>query len=133
MEVFIQGEPELRRAFETSELVPHAFADDVVLDMIVPYGRVVARGVEALASSLREEAPARRLEVWKPQPTPTGFVAEFAYRTLDDADSLAVGSVVVTVHEGRIARLFITCGGNWDAETQRQVRESTGELVGSRS
>ena len=132
MEVFIQGEPELRRAFETSELVPHAFADDVVLDMIVPHGRVVARGIDALATSLREEAPARRLEVWKPQPTPTGFVAEFAYRTLDDADSLAVGAVIVTVHEGRITRLFLTCGGNWDAETQRQVRESTGELVGSR-
>ena len=133
MEVFIQGEAELRQALETSELVPHAFADDVVLDMIVPHGRVVVRGVDAVASSLREEAPSRSLEVWKPQPTPTGFVAEFAYRTLDDADSLAVGSVVVTVHEGRIARLFITCGGNWDAETQRQVRESTGELVGSRS
>ncbi len=132
-EVFIQGEAELRQALETSELVPHAFADDVVLDMIVPYGRVVARGVDALATSLCEEAPARHLEVWQPQPTPTGFVAEFAYRTLDDADSLAVGSVVVTVHEGRIARLFLTCGGNWDAETQRQVRESTGELVGSQS
>ncbi len=44
MEVFVQGEPELRRAFETNDLVAHAFADDVVLDMVVPHGRVVTRG-----------------------------------------------------------------------------------------
>ena len=133
LEAFIQGEPELRQSLETSDLVRHAFTDDVVLDMIVPHGRVVARGVDALAASLREEAPARRLEVWAAQPTPTGFVVEYAYRLLDDTDGLAVGTVIATVHEGRIARLFLTCGGNWNAETQRQVRESTGELVGSRS
>ncbi len=41
---FIQGEPELRHAFETNEVAAHAFADDVVLDMIVPHGRVVTTG-----------------------------------------------------------------------------------------
>jgi hypothetical protein len=131
LDVFMQGEPELRQALETNELVPHAFADDVVLDMIVPHGRVVTTGLDALTAIMREETPARRLEVWDVQPTPTGFVAEYAYRTLDDADSLAVGAMVVKIHEGRIARLFLTCAGNWDAETQRQVRESTGELAGS--
>ncbi|MEO7351175.1 MAG: hypothetical protein ABIW17_04675 [Marmoricola sp.] len=133
MEVFIQGEPELRRALETNDLVKDAFADEVVLDMIVPHGRVVTTGLDALGTLIREETPARRLEVWDAQPTPTGFVVEYAYRTLDDADSLAVGTIIAKIHEGRIARLFITCGGNWDAETQRQVRESTGEPVGSRS
>ena len=49
MEVFVQGEPELRRAFETNDLVARAFADDVVLDMVVPHGRVVTRGLDALA------------------------------------------------------------------------------------
>ncbi len=71
--------------------------------------------------------------MWDAQPTPTGFLVEYAYRTLDDADTLTVGAVVVTIHEGRIVRLFLTCGGNWDAETQRRVRESTGELAGHRS
>ena len=77
---------------------------------------------------MREETSGRRLEVWEAQPTPTGFVVEYAYRTLDEADSVAVGTIVARVHEGRIARLYLTCGGNWDAATQRQVRETTGEL-----
>jgi hypothetical protein len=132
MEVFIQGEPELRHAFETNDPGTNTFADDVVLDMIVPHGRVVTTGLDALATVMREETPARRLEVWDAQPTPSGFVVEYAYRTLDDADSLAVGTVIAKIHEGRIARLFLTCGGNWDAETQRQVRETTGSLVGTR-
>ena len=28
--------------------------------------------------------------------------------------------LVARVHEGRIARLYLTCGGNWDGETQQQ-------------
>ena len=67
----------------------------------------------------------------------TGFVAEYAYRTLDETDSVAVGCIVVHVHEGRIDRLYLTCGGNWDVETQERVRRETGELgsglVGTRS
>ena len=54
-----------------------------------------------------------------------------------EADLVSVGSIIVRVHEGRIARLFVTCGGSWDADIQRQVREQTGELgahlVGSQS
>ncbi len=133
MEAFLQGEAELRAAMETNEVAAHAFTDDVVLDMIVPHGRIVTTGLEAMQGVLREETTGRRLEVWQAQPTPTGFVVEYAYRTLDAADSLAVGAAVVRVHEGRIARLYLTCGGNWDAETQRQVRESTGELAGARA
>ena len=133
MEVFVQGEPELRRAFESNDLVADAFTDGVVLDMVVPHGRVITRGLAALATVMRDETPARLLEVWDAQPTPTGFVVEYAYRTVDDADSLAVGALVVTIHEGRIARLYLTCGGNWDAETQRRVREAADELAGNRS
>jgi hypothetical protein len=133
-DAFLQGEPELRKAFETNQVVEHAFTDDVVLDMIVPQGRVVTHGLAALTDVMRQEtSEGRGLEVWEVQPTPTGFVVEYAYRTLDEADSVSVGTVIAKVHEGRIARLFLTCGGSWDAETQRQVRESTGELAGSRS
>jgi quinol monooxygenase YgiN len=128
MEVFIQGEPELRTALETSTLPRHAFADDVELDMIVPHGRVTARGVDALEAIMREESAGRTLTVWDTQATMTGFVAEYAYRTHDDADSVAVGSALVRVHEGRIARIYLTCGGNWDVETQERVRRETGEL-----
>jgi hypothetical protein len=118
---------------ETNDLGANVFTDGVVLDMIVPHGRVVTTGLDALAALMREETPARRIEVWDAQPTPTGFVVEYAYRTLDDADSVAVGSVIAKVHEGRIARLFLTCGGNWDAETQRRVRETTGDLAAALS
>jgi hypothetical protein len=134
LDAFIQGEPELRQAFETNQVVEHAFADDIVLDMIVPNGRVVTNGLDALTEVMRQEtSKGRGLEVWEAQPTPTGFVVEYAYRTLDEADSVSVGTIIAKVHEGRIARMFLTCGGSWDAETQRQVRESTGELAGSRS
>ncbi len=137
MDVFIQCEPELRHAFETNEVAEHTFADDVVLDMIVPHGRVVTTGADAMLGVMREETSGRELTVWDAQPTPTGFVVEYAYRTLDAADSVAVGTLVARVHEGRIARLYLTCGGNWDSETQQRVRETTGELgaglVGSRS
>jgi hypothetical protein len=77
---------------------------------------------------MREESAGRTLTLWEAQATMTGFVVEYAYRTHDDADSLAVGAVVAHVHEGRIARLFLTCGGNWDTETQERVRRETGEL-----
>lgn len=136
-EVFIQGEPELRSALETSTLPRHAFADDVELDMIVPHGRVTARGVDALEAAMREESAGRTLTVWDVQATMTGFVAEYAYRTHDESDSVAVGCIVAHVHEGRIDRLYLTCGGNWDVETQERVRRETGELgsglVGTRS
>src|SRR3954471_17012355 len=137
IEVFIQGEPELRCALETSTLTRHAFSDDVEVDMIVPHGRVRTRGVDALEAGLKEESAGRTLTVWDVQATMTGFVVEYAYRTHDEDDSAAVGSVIAHVHEGRIDRLFITCGGNWNLETQERVRRETGELgaglVGSRS
>lgn len=137
MEVFIQGEPELRTALETSTLPRHAFTDDVELDMIVPHGRMTARGVDALEAAVREESAGRTLTVWDAQATMTGFVVEYAYRTHDADDSVAVGSVIAHVREGRIARLYITCGGNWNTETQERVRRETGELgaslAGSRS
>ena len=136
-EAEIQGEADLRRALEASALTPHAFTDDVELDMIVPHGRVKVTGADALESLLRDETSSRRFEVWDAQATATGFVAEYAYRTLDEADLLSVGSMIVRVHEGRIARIFVTCGGGWDPGTQREVREQTGELgaslVGSQS
>ena len=135
--VGIQGADELRKALETSSLERHAFTDDVELDMIVPHGRVKVSGADALQAVLREETSARGFEVWEVQATATGFAVEYAYRTLDEADLVSAGSMIVRVHEGRIARLFVTCGGSWDAAIQRQVREQTGELgahlVGSQS
>jgi quinol monooxygenase YgiN len=133
----IQGADDLRAALETSTLKRHAFTDDVELDMIVPHGRVKIGGADALESVLGEETSARRFEVWETHATATGFAVEYVYRTLDEADLVSAGSMIVRVHEGRIARLFVTCGGSWDAATQRQVREQTGELgdrlVGSSS
>ena len=70
---------------------------------------------------MREESSGRTLTVWDVQATMTGFVAEYAYRTHDEIDSVAVGCIVAHVHEGRIDRLYLTCGGNWDVETQERV------------
>ncbi len=126
-----QGADDLRHTLETSTPVAHAFADDVELDMIVPHGRVVAHGQDQIAEGLRGEAATRTIELWEVRPTYDGFAVEYAYRCHGEVESLAVGAVIATVREGRIARLFVTCGGNWDAATQQQVRATTGEL-GSR-
>jgi|SRR5680860_506972 len=128
MDAFIQGAADLRKALETSTLTRSAYTDDVELDMIVPHGRVRASRPDALESVLREETSARGFEVWEAHATATGFAVEFAYRTLDEADLVSAGSRIVRVHEGQIARMLVTCGGAWNAETQRQVREQTGEL-----
>lgn len=136
-EATAQGAAELRQTLETSTPVPHAFTDDVEMDMIVPHGRLRSTGREEFDALLKGETKARAFEVWDVQPTPSGFTAEYAYRTLDDADTLSVGALIATVREGRIARLYVTCGGNWSAETQAQVAAETGELgprlAGSRS
>jgi hypothetical protein len=36
--------------------------------------------------------------------------------------------MLVTLEDGRIQRLAITCAGNWSAETEARVLEETGAL-----
>jgi hypothetical protein len=121
------GEDAVRATLETSTAAPHTFADDVDLDLLVPHGRMRTSGVAALEESLRAEAPGRDIEVWNSRATADGFVVEYAYRT-HGTPSLAAGIMLVTLRDGLVQRLAITCAGNWSADTEARVVSETGAL-----
>jgi hypothetical protein len=120
-------EAALRVSLESSTAAEQTFTDDVDLDILVPHGRTRSSGVVALEESLRAEAPGRDIELWEAHATFDGFVVEYAYRT-HGTPSLAAGIMLVTMRDGRIARLAITCAGNWSAETEARVLAETGAL-----
>jgi hypothetical protein len=117
----------LRASLERSTAADHTFADDVDLDLLVPHGRMRSSGIAGLERALREESPGRDIELWHAHATFDGFVVEYAYRTQGTA-SLAAGIMLATLRDGRIARLAITCAGNWSAETEARVVGETGAL-----
>ncbi len=121
------GEDEVRATLETSTAAPHTFAGDVDLDILVPHGRMRTSGVAALEESLRAEASGRDIEVWNSRSTADGFAVEYAYRT-HGTPSLATGIMLVTLRDGLVQRLAITCAGNWSAETESRVVAETGAL-----
>jgi hypothetical protein len=122
------GEDALRVALETSTVPPDTFAADVDLDLLVPHGRMRTSGVDGLERTLRDEAPGRDIERWEVLPIAGGgFAVEYAYRTRG-TPSLAAGLILVTMRDGLISRLAITCAGNWSAETEARVVAETGAL-----
>jgi hypothetical protein len=120
-------EDTLRRTLETSTVTDGTFAEDVDVDVLVPHGRMRSTGIESLGESLREEAPGRDIELWRSHATFDGFVVEYAYRT-HGTPSLAAGIMLVTLRDGLVQRLLITCAGNWSAETEATVLAGTGAL-----
>jgi hypothetical protein len=120
-------EDTLRRTLETSAAVERTFADDVVLDILMPHGRSRTTGVAGLEESLRAEAPGRDIELWRSHATFDGFAVEYAYRT-HGTPSLAAGVMVATLKDGLVQRLLVTCAGNWSAETEATVLAQTGAL-----
>jgi hypothetical protein len=122
------GEDALRTTLETSTVAADTFAADVDLDLLVPHGRSRTTGLDALERVLREEAPGRDIEQWEVLPIAAGgFVVEYAYRT-HGHQSLACGQMLVSLRDGLIDRLAITCAGNWSAETETRVIAETGPL-----
>jgi hypothetical protein len=122
------GEDALRTSLETSTAAADTFADDVDLDLLVPHGRMRTSGIVELEQALRDEAPGRDIERWDVLPIAAGgFVVEYAYRT-HAHPSLVTGIMVVTLRDGLIDRLAITCAGNWSPETEARVVEETGAL-----
>ena len=117
----------LRNSLESSTVADHTFAEDVDLDLLVPHGRMRSSGIAGLEQALRDEAPGRDIELWNAHATFDGFVVEYAYRT-HGTPSLAAGILLATLRDGLIARLAITCAGNWSAETEARVVAETGAL-----
>ena len=110
-----------RSAVAGSDASGPAWADDVEFVGMFPHSIVRATGAEELTRLLAEDAPARTFDVWDMQPTPTGFAAEYAWRTSGATSYLSVGTVLATVTDGRISRVLCTCAGSWDAAAEAEI------------
>ena len=117
--------PEFVHFLSTGELAPGAFADDVLFDMNVPSWRYQFQGHEAAAGLFHSDERAR-VRVGVALPTPTGFVAETDYDTVEHGTPLYYRSIsVVTVQDGQISEVIHYCTGPWDQATRaRQVVEA---------
>lgn len=111
----------LRADVERSTATTGAYADDVEFRGMFPNALTHVTGPAALTALLREDAPGHTVETWDVQPTPTGFVAEYAWRTTGSPSYLSVGTVLATVTGGRISRVLCTCAGAWDAAAEAAI------------
>jgi hypothetical protein len=110
--------PEFIRLLETGQVTPGAFADGVFFDMNMPSWRYQIQGHDAIAGLFHRGEPAQ-VRVGAVVPTPTGFVAETDYDTVEDGATLYHRSVsVVTVRDGQIAEVIHYCTGPWDEATR---------------
>jgi hypothetical protein len=119
----------MRDALSSSIAPTTVFTDDVVLEGQFPEHLVRQEGADAFAAVLRAEAPARTFDRWVVTTTATGFVAEYAYRTVAEDSRLSLGLVLATVVRGRITRAVVTCAGAWDADTEARVLGAQSAMV----
>ncbi len=111
----------LRDDWAASRLTRTAYAAGLVLDGQFPHELVRRVGPDAVEHLLHEDAPARAIDQWDVQPTPTGFVVEYGDRTVGEPSYASVGVMVATVADGRISRLVVTCAGAWDGDTETRI------------
>lgn len=117
--------PEFVHFLETGDVTPAAFATDVFFDLNVPSWRYQIEGHEAAAGLFHSELPAR-VHVGSVVETPSGFVAETDYDTIENGLAIYYRAVsLVTVKDGRICNVVHYCTGPWDEATrERQAREA---------
>ncbi len=110
-----------RADVERSATMASAYTDDVVFTGMFPNALVHATGAGELGGLLAQDGPGHTFDTWDVQPTPTGFVAEYAWRTTGSPSYLSVGTVLATVTGGRISRVLCTCAGSWDAAAEATI------------
>lgn len=110
-----------RHDVERSALTSSVYTDDVLFEGMFPQALVRVTGADAVAALLAEDAVSRTVETWDVQPTPTGFVLEYAWRTTGETSYLSVGTVLATVVDGRISRILCTCAGSWDSAAEAAI------------
>jgi hypothetical protein len=97
---------------------PVAWAEDAVLDAVVPGWRFTVRGAEAIDAQLRSwfRHPGT-LEELRRHPTADGEVVELTVTWVEDGVPHAARQVHVLALEktGRIAHDDMWCGGHWSA------------------
>lgn len=110
-----------RSDVEGSTATPSTYQTDVAFIGMFPDAIVRASGPDELARLLAHDAPGRTFDLWDVQPTPTGFAAEYAWRTTGATSYFSVGTVLATVTDGRISRVVCTCAGSWDAAAEAEI------------
>ena len=103
--------------------------DDVDVDLVVPHARYRTSGPAGLVQALKDDAPSHTVDTWQVQATDTGFVIETIYRTTGhDVEYVSMSTILGTVQDGKVSRLLINCGGDWQPELVASIVERTGAL-----
>jgi hypothetical protein len=115
-----------RADVERSSATASAYTHDVAFVGMFPQALVHTTGPGELTGLLAGDAPGHTFDLWDAQPTPTGFAAEYRWRTTGTETSyLSVGTVLATVTGGRISRIVCSCAGSWDAEAEARITGAT--------
>jgi hypothetical protein len=107
---------------ETGTVPQGLFRPDIFLDLTMPTWRVQAAGAEELIAERKAGHPhTGTVTSWRADPTPTGFVFEFAERWDHEGQSWYSRKLMrVEVTGGRIAELAVYCTGDWDQARQAE-------------
>lgn len=104
------------------------FTPEVLLDLSVPTWRLQAKGDNNVLRVRLDDHPwPGKVVEHRADPTPTGFVLEWAERWDADGQSWYCREMMrAEVIDGRIAALTVYCTGDWDeARQQQHAREGT--------
>ncbi|MDT4919705.1 MAG: hypothetical protein QOI15_607 [Pseudonocardiales bacterium] len=115
---------------ETTEVPDGLFAADVFTDFTPPTWRLQAVGPAGTVAIRRSGHPAPgRLTRLRYDPTPTGFVLEYAEEWDDKGDHWYARQMLrADVRDGAISEVSIYCTGDWDT-AQVARHEATVTLI----
>jgi hypothetical protein len=107
---------------ETGTVPEGLFRPDVFLDLTMPTWRVQAMGTEGLIAERKAGHPdTGTVTRWRADPTPTGFVFEFAEQWDHEGQRWYSREMMrAEVTDGQIAELSVYCTGDWDQARQAE-------------
>ena len=106
---------------ETNTPPEGLFQPDVFCDLSLPQWRIQTDDAETIVDVRRESHPdLGRVNSWRSDPTPAGFVFEFEERWTDTRGEswYAREMIRATVRDGRISEMSVYCTGDWDRARQ---------------
>lgn len=111
---------------ETGTAPAGLFRPDVFLDLTLPTWRLQARGAgEVTGIRVAGHPGPGAVTWWRSDPTPGGFVFEFAERWRHQGQEWYSREMMrLDVTDGAIAGLAVYCTGDWDEARQREHARS---------
>jgi hypothetical protein len=111
---------------ETGTAAPDLFAPDLFADLSFPQWRLQAESAAAtLAIRSRRHPWPGRVRVQHTDATASGFAVSLEERWEADGQQwYCREQVIAEVRDGRIVRLWLSCTGDWDENTQRRHAEA---------